>query len=621
MKDLLFNTILSNLGDEFWIFLIFLFSLACSYSVFPTIIYLSHKKNLMANPIERSSHVKKTPTLGGVGIFISVTMATIIYCSVFNNQNNLTLVGSLIVLFFLGLKDDILTLSAKTKFIGQALAALFVIMSSDIRLLSFEGILGIYELNYFLSLFFSLFVFILIINAFNLIDGLDGLAGTIAIYFSLVLGIYFYLNQQIYFSILSFSLLGALISFLFFNFSAKKKIFMGDTGSMIVGFLIAFLAIVYMSTPTLISCDYFANNKPVLIISLFFYPLLDTLRIFFVRIVVLKKSPFLADKNHIHHKLLHRGFKHWQVAVLISIFTSILLLLYISFDHLNINIHLIITLVLGVALYISPFMINPKKMTPSKNNKKIMAVCFLLPLVFSCTTKKEILYFQNSDKAKFENSAAMDPKIESNDILSIKINSIDIESSKIYNLELIEGGAVAPALEIMKLKGYLVNTEGTITLPVLGVLKVTDKTNTELEKFLTEKLKNEGQLKDPLVTVRVLNAKVTVLGEVRIPGTFTFTEKNLTLLQAIGLAGDLTINGQRTDVLLIRQENNTKTITHIDLTSSEWFNSPSYFVKQNDVIVVNPNNAKIKSAGIIGNTGTLVSIISLLLTAAILIKN
>jgi polysaccharide export outer membrane protein len=216
----------------------------------------------------------------------------------------------------------------------------------------------------------------------------------------------------------------------------------------------------------------------------------------------------------------------------------------------------------------------------------------------------------------------MDPKIESNDILSIKINSIDIESSKIYNLELLEGvvgGGQQP--EIMRLKGYLVNNEGTITLPVLGILKVTDKTNTELEKFLTEKLKNEGQLKDPLVTVRVLNAKVTVLGEVRTPGTFTFTEKNLTLLQAIGLAGDLTINGQRTDILLIRQENNTKTITHIDLTSSEWFNSPSYFVKQNDVIVVNPNNAKIKSAGIIGNTGTLVSIVSLLLTAAILIKN
>jgi polysaccharide export outer membrane protein len=117
-----------------------------------------------------------------------------------------------------------------------------------------------------------------------------------------------------------------------------------------------------------------------------------------------------------------------------------------------------------------------------------------------------------------------------------------------------------------------------------------------------------------------MNSKVTVLGEVKTPGTYSFDEKNLTLLQAIGLAGDLTINGKRNDVLLIRQENNIKTITHIDLTSTSWFETKNYYVKQNDVIVVNPNNAKIKSAGIIGNAGTFISVISLLLTGILLIK-
>jgi polysaccharide export outer membrane protein len=105
-----------------------------------------------------------------------------------------------------------------------------------------------------------------------------------------------------------------------------------------------------------------------------------------------------------------------------------------------------------------------------------------------------------------------------------------------------------------------------------------------------------------------------------MPGTFEFSEKNLTLLQAIGLAGDLTINGKRNDVILIRQENNTKTITHIDLTSTDWFETNSYYVKQNDVIVVNPNNAKIKSAGVIGNAATFISLISLLLTGLLLLK-
>lgn len=621
MNHLLNNSLLSNLGTEFWILSIFVFSLLGTYSVFPTIIFLSHKKNLMATPVERSSHVKKTPTLGGVGIFIGVSIPTILYSCLFENHYNQAVIGALILLFFLGIKDDLSALSARTKFLGQTVASLMVILLTDIRLVSFDGILGINGLNYIFSVCFTLFVFLLIINAFNLIDGLDGLAGTVAIYFSLAVGLFFYANDQVYFSIVAFALLGALISFLFFNFSAKKKIFMGDTGSMIVGFLIAYLGIVLMSTPTIVSYSSFFNNKPVLIISLFFYPLLDTLRIFFVRIFILRKSPFAADKNHIHHKLLEKGYRHWQVTVLIAVFTSILLVFYFSFNHHDINTHLHLTILLGGALYFSPFILKLKPMKRLKNNKKILAILVVLQLSFSCTTKKEVLYFQNIDQSKLGSTTMVEPKIETNDIISVKISAIDPEAARIYNIELLDGINTTQQVETLRLKSYLVNTEGNITLPVLGVLQVTDKTSTELEKFLTDKLEKEGHLKNPVVIVRVLNAKVTILGEVRTPGTFTYTEKNLTLLQALGLAGDLTINGQRTDVLLIRQENNNKTITHIDLTKSDWFNSPNYYVKQNDVIVVNPNTAKIKSAGIIGNPGTLISLFSLLLTAAILIKN
>ena len=119
--------------------------------------------------------------------------------------------------------------------------------------------------------------------------------------------------------------------------------------------------------------------------------------------------------------------------------------------------------------------------------------------------------------------------------------------------------------------------------------------------------------------MRLINAKVTVLGEVNQPGTYNFTEQNITLLQAIGYAGDLTINGQREDIIVMRDEEGIRQITHIDLTTSDWLDSPYNFIKPNDVIVVNPNNPKVKSAGFVGNVGTLISVVSILFSTIVLI--
>jgi polysaccharide export outer membrane protein len=159
--------------------------------------------------------------------------------------------------------------------------------------------------------------------------------------------------------------------------------------------------------------------------------------------------------------------------------------------------------------------------------------------------------------------------------------------------------------------GYLVTTEGTITLPVLGKIQVQNLTLGELENFLTTKLKDDKHLTNPIVTVRLMNAKFTVLGEVNKPGTYTFNEENISVLQALGYAGDLTINGVRNDILIIREENNVKTYAKIDLTSKDWFNSPYYYIKPNDVVYVNPNGAKVKSAGYIGSLGNFLTIVSI----------
>ena len=178
---------------------------------------------------------------------------------------------------------------------------------------------------------------------------------------------------------------------------------------------------------------------------------------------------------------------------------------------------------------------------------KSIAVLLIFIQFLSCSTKKDILYFQSGGKSTFDGNLLLDQKIEPNDILSIRINSKDVETSKLYNLDLTENSDNTQQPQVLKYKGYLVNNTGQIKLPVLGGIKVNEMSVNELEVFLTKKLIDDGHLLDPIVIVRVLNSKVTVLGEVKMPGTFEFGEKNLTLLQAIGLAGDLTINGKRND--------------------------------------------------------------------------
>ena len=165
----------------------------------------------------------------------------------------------------------------------------------------------------------------------------------------------------------------------------------------------------------------------------------------------------------------------------------------------------------------------------------------------------------------------------------------------------------------------MVGIDGTVVLPILGKIEVVNKTIADLEEELISILENGQHLVNPSVSVRLLNAKVTVLGEVRAPGTYNFTEQFISLPQALGYAGDLNINGKRTDVLLIREQAGQRRISQIDITTTNWMNNPEYRIMPNDVIVVNPNNAKVKSAGIIGNASTVVSVLSVLLSITVLL--
>lgn len=239
-------------------------------------------------------------------------------------------------------------------------------------------------------------------------------------------------------------------------------------------------------------------------------------------------------------------------------------------------------------------------------------------LLQSCASKKDILYFQDIAAAHMGEIDYKNPKIQINDILSVKVSALMPETAAPYNIGKIDMGSV-PNVETLKLQGYLVADDGTIKFPILGDITATEKTTSELEIEIQSILKDEGHIKDPVVRIRILNSKITIIGEVNKPGTYNFTEQNITLPQALGYAGDLTINGERKDILIIREEDNVRNVGHIDLTRSDWFESPYYYVKQNDVIVVNPNGPKVKSAGFIGNAGNVLTIVSLLLSTVVLL--
>ena len=210
--------------------------------------------------------------------------------------------------------------------------------------------------------------------------------------------------------------------------------------------------------------------------------------------------------------------------------------------------------------------------------------------------------------------------LQIDDILNITVGALMPEAALPYN-KISPTMTMANSLDLIKLEGYLVSQDKTINFPVLGIVSVAGKTTITLEKELKDRLKAGGYLIDPIVTVRLLNAKVTILGEVKIPGTFTFTENNMSFLQALGLAGDLTINGDREDVILIRNVDGIQTASHINLTSADWLSGNNQNIKPNDVIVVNPNASKVKTAGFIGNASVVLAMASIILSSIVILTN
>ena len=260
------------------------------------------------------------------------------------------MIASMFILFFLGLKDDIIGVAPLKKLYVHALVGFILVVLADIRLTSFWGLFNVYDLPYWFSLCISLFTYIVIVNAINLIDGVDGLAGGIGLIAALTFGFWFASTGDLPLALLAMSLGGALLGFLFFNFQ-PAKIFMGDAGSLILGMIMYVLAMKLIEFPPSRMIGIASHvSKPVLAMAILCYPLADTLRVFIVRIAA-GKSPFLADKNHVHHKLLSFGWSHRKVSAVLYLFTLFFVALTFIMPNDTPNISLLA--VCGLAIFAS----------------------------------------------------------------------------------------------------------------------------------------------------------------------------------------------------------------------------------------------------------------------------
>ncbi|MBO3115791.1 undecaprenyl/decaprenyl-phosphate alpha-N-acetylglucosaminyl 1-phosphate transferase [Winogradskyella sp. DF17] len=347
-----------------WLIIAFGLSFLIAFQTFPTILYVAREKHLMDVPDSRSVHSNHTPTLGGIGIFLGLIVVMTIVGAFLNTKVLLLVMGALTVLFFLGLKDDLTVLSARKKFLGQLFAASLLIVFTDSRIIGFSSILDIDILPYWVSVGFTLFVYVLIINAYNLIDGVDGLAGSIALCASGIFTYLFVMADDLSLATIAIALCGALIAFLRLNFSATRKIFMGDTGSMVVGFLLAFFTISFIHMEQVDTEATYYRDAPALAFALLFYPLMDTLRIFFIRIFVHKTSPFKADKNHIHHRFIQHGYSHLATTVIIAGINVLIVIIAFNLTYFDLNNQIFSLLLYGTVLYLIPFGIKKWALKP-----------------------------------------------------------------------------------------------------------------------------------------------------------------------------------------------------------------------------------------------------------------
>jgi UDP-GlcNAc:undecaprenyl-phosphate GlcNAc-1-phosphate transferase len=323
----------------------FITSFLITFLAIPSIIKIAEIKHLFDEPDDRKCHKTKVPTLGGLAIFAGMIFSLTFWSTQKEIIELQYIISSIIVLFFIGMKDDLFNLVHYKKLVGQLLAAFILVHWAGIRVTSFFGIFGIHELDLVTSYAFSIFTMVVITNAINLIDGIDCLAGGVGVIAATLFGAWFFQMEQYQYVILSTSLVGSLVAFLYYN-RTPARIFMGDTGSLMVGIVLSILAIKFIEMNRVLPVTDSAKIRgiPVVTIAILIIPLFDTLRVFSIRILQ-GRSPFHPDRNHIHHLLIDLNLTHIQATLCLIAFNVLMVIFAFLMQRIRSEITLSIILV------------------------------------------------------------------------------------------------------------------------------------------------------------------------------------------------------------------------------------------------------------------------------------
>ena len=314
----LLQEIESNLYTHAFFFFICAFFI--SLFLIPKIRAIAFKLNIKDLPNDRSSHSVAVPTFGGIAFYISYIFALFFLQFFFENQVSLTLLASISILFFTGFLDDLISIPAKTKFLGQFIGVAVLMSQPDFRILTMYGFMGIYEIPLLVSVAGSMFFLLGIINAFNLLDGIDGLTATTGVIVASFYSFMFYQLEYFYYLSISITTIATLLAFLRFNLSNKQKIFMGDTGSLTIGLVLGLFTLKLMSSGDLgdFALNFDQKQLPLLLLGILFVPILDTCRVMLIRFFK-GVSVFQPDRNHIHHIIIDYGLSHRRASFCIGV--------------------------------------------------------------------------------------------------------------------------------------------------------------------------------------------------------------------------------------------------------------------------------------------------------------
>jgi len=300
----------------FPILLCYFMAFLVAFAGTPTIIRLATKFSFFDEPNERKMHGRRIPLLGGIAIFGAMLFAFTIWSGQYFTPKDLYIIAALIIIFFFGLRDDLAPLAPLKKLSGQVIASLIIVLFCNMGIKDLHGLLGIHEVGVVPSILLSLLVMLTIINAFNLIDGIDGLATGLGIIASALFGLVFLAYGELLMSVLAFALCGALSGFLPYNFY-KASIFMGDTGTMTIGFILSVFTVHFTELSTAEAGGLFSYHAiPSFQLSVLIVPVADMIRVFMIRIFR-GRSPFSPDRNHIHHRLLQLGLNPAQACLVL----------------------------------------------------------------------------------------------------------------------------------------------------------------------------------------------------------------------------------------------------------------------------------------------------------------